>query len=324
MFYTNPYEANIQNRDFWINTLNQMFIDSGNNLEKNVNKRTAATAQDTIKGTFTMPIIFDRSNSWQWGNSDFSLINLSGLHINSGNTTVIQAPAQAAVEETEEDRQRQKAQEKKPNYVGVAFAVTALLGALGFLGYCHSRFKKFEVSHAFFTDLHSKETSYLAKTRQRYTEFEKKLVSITSNYELVSKLQKDFYEGQVIAAFIDVIGLALLAGGYSFVAPQIITLGFFILAAGLGAGILSYGTHLSERIRIKHLYLTIFQETKKAITELKQLSEGQPLFPLATAVAIGQDSSELNAQAAPSAPPEDLTDTVLNYFDEDPTPLIRA
>jgi hypothetical protein len=336
MFYTNPYNINIQSSDFWIKTLNQMLLDSGHNLEKKVNQRVATAATPVIQRSFTMPIVFDRSNSWQWGNSDFSLINLSGLRINSGNTTVIQAPDQTCVPETDDERRRREEKEKQPNYVAIALVVAAFTGATFFLGYCHSRFKKFEVSHNFFSELRNQKRPIDIQDRS-HSDLVSKLNQITSDYQIVSKLQKDFYEGQVFAAFIDVVALAILAGAYSFVAPQIITLGFFILAAGLGAGLLSYGMHLGNADRIKSLYEGIFKETKAALTLFKQWPQGQAVYPLATPVALGQKPSYPSQQhyapqqrydvdtaysaPEPSAPPEGVSDAVLGYFDEDPTPL---
>lgn len=238
-----------------------------------------------------MPLVFDLTSSRSWINLT-DLMNFGGIEIIPRPTASIGVSIKSSII-------------YGPDNMVNAAAVALSIASLGLFGRTASRFLKSQIAEFFFSELKAKTAQW--KTNEG---LEGHIAGLVSDYAKAAFQEKKYYAIEFCAAAVDLVGSAILIGGYLFAAPQIMTLGGIVVLLGVISGIYNYSNQKNEATSFEQTYSTIFYLAKEALSDLEQF-DGEILLPKPPA-----DKSTSGPAIVAIKPNSELTDQVLQHFKE--------
>jgi hypothetical protein len=278
----------ISRREFWLNTLQQIYVDTGLKLS---NKKVNDIALNRFRNipsrspTFALPSsIYSFERSWNWGNH---------INFNIGNTYLPQADLSGA--QTEQEKEEKERKEALTKYFWAALCVLPIAGA--YFGYC---LKEFSRAKKGFETYHQIQTA-----QDDWTYYNSDLISLDLK-KIIQDLcfiDRDILEEKQqklwISLEILVSGAVLLIG--SMIASKIVAdIAFVGLILGV-VGLLAHVVyHWDDEADLQWKYQRVHQDTATALNMLASKPALNYLGP-PRAVAVHPPSYGMPEPTAPPA-----------------------
>jgi hypothetical protein len=279
----------ISRREFWLNTLQQIYVDTGLKLSnKKVNDTALIRFRDSLSGspTFALPSsIYSFERSWNWGNH---------INFNIGNTYLPQADLRG-VKTEQEEQEEQERKEALTKYFWAALCVLPIAGA--YFGYCLKEISRAKKGFETYHQIQTAQDDWAYHNSDNISLDLKKIIQelcFIDRVILEEKQQKLWISLEILVS-----GAVLLIG--SMIASKIVAdIAFIGLILGV-VGLLAHVVyHWDDEADLQRNYQSVHHQTTAALNGLAENPSLNYLGPT-RAVAVTPPSHSMPEPTAPPA-----------------------